>query len=312
MFDMRIYNGEFTVKRILEQCRTGPDHRDSFNSYAPSQRAGAGEVDIPKLMRIVDRIPVEEIRARRKQLNVFYEEVLVSADPERGVSFSACLMILAHYKIIVDSKSLRLEEFLRRRTRLQRVEEAVRRNTVIGFFDTLYWSRQFRRRIENRKSARLTAVPQFSIPEILVDDQPRNDELEGDSYSKGDDQFAQKQTPGTRPSIPSPTSSVRSGTRSPTRPSLQIDTSGVLEGPSSSEWSRIGASLSPRHTTEFDVEFRDRSQSLSAQSAQSSHSGSHSRDNSVIVQDMMQSLGDSAWGQSIRRSFTQRRPGSKE
>lgn len=31
----------------------------------------------------------------------------------------------------------RLEEFLRRRARLQRVDEAIRRRTVQGFFDTL-------------------------------------------------------------------------------------------------------------------------------------------------------------------------------
>lgn len=31
----------------------------------------------------------------------------------------------------------RLEEFLRRRARLQRVEEEVRRRVVVGFFDTM-------------------------------------------------------------------------------------------------------------------------------------------------------------------------------
>jgi hypothetical protein len=31
----------------------------------------------------------------------------------------------------------RLEEFLRRRARLQRVEEEVRRRIVLGFFDTM-------------------------------------------------------------------------------------------------------------------------------------------------------------------------------
>jgi voltage-dependent calcium channel len=306
---MRIYSGDFTVRRILEQCRGGPDRRDSLVPFNPGERADAGEVDIPTLARILDDIPVKEIRARRKQLNTFYEEVLVSADPERGVSFSACLMILAHYKIIVDSKSLRLEEFLRRRTRLQRVEEAVRRNTVIGFFDTLYWTRRFRRRIEDRKSARLTSVPQFSIPAIFVEDQAGNIEHEGDSNTDtGDDQSFQKPSPIIRPSVVSPTSSAMSFTSSPTRPSLHIDTSGVRDGPSS-EWSKIGASLSPRQTSDLDVEFRSRSESLGGQSSQS---GGHSREQSVIVQDMMQSLGDSAWGESIRRSFTQRRSGGHE
>lgn len=103
VFEMRIYDGEFTVGSILEQCRVRP--RDSILSY-PENPANK-EIDLRKLAQIVDRIPVEKIRARRRMLNNFYEEVLVSADPERGIAFSAVLMILAHYKVINDSKSLR-------------------------------------------------------------------------------------------------------------------------------------------------------------------------------------------------------------
>src|SRR5699024_9592374 len=115
--------GEFTIGSLLEQCRV--DQRASMPP--PPGRIVEG-VDLDKLSRIVERIPVEVIRERRERLNAFYEEVLVSADVVRGISFHSCLMILAHYNVINDSKSLRLEEFLRRRARLQRVDEAVRRN----------------------------------------------------------------------------------------------------------------------------------------------------------------------------------------
>lgn len=288
--------------RILEKCRKGPDPRDSLVSFNPGGKSGGNEVDLAKLAQIIDQIPVEEIRARRKRLNTFYEEALVSADPERGISFSSCLMILAHYKVIVDSKSLRLEEFLRRRARLKRVDEAVRRNTVIGFFDTLYWSRRFRKRIEDRKSARLTGVPQFSIPEIFVEDQERNDETKADDF-KGE-LSPRKGSIVTRSSATSQRSAISSPNSS--RPSLQIDTSNLTEE-LPGEWARIGAALSPReHSRGLSVEFPSRSQPSSGQSSQSGQS----REDSVIVQDMMQSLGDSAWGQSIRRSFTQRRSGS--
>lgn len=40
-------------------------------------------------------------------MNIFYEEVLVSSDPDRGVQFTSLLMILAHHKVINDNKSLR-------------------------------------------------------------------------------------------------------------------------------------------------------------------------------------------------------------
>lgn len=64
-------------------------------------------IDLDQLERILNRIPVNTVRARRQKLNVFYEEVLVSADPDFGISFTSCLMILAHYNVISDSKSLR-------------------------------------------------------------------------------------------------------------------------------------------------------------------------------------------------------------
>ena len=116
------------VPRILDECRV--DKRDSLLAH---RRVFEG-VDLDKLARIIRKIPVNTVRERRQRLNQLYEEVLVSADPVHGISFDSLLMILAHYNVISDSKSLRLEEFLRRRAKLQRVEEAVRRNTVIDFF----------------------------------------------------------------------------------------------------------------------------------------------------------------------------------
>ncbi|KKY27120.1 putative calcium channel subunit cch1 [Phaeomoniella chlamydospora] len=163
IFQMRIYDGDFTVHRILEDCKASD--RDALSA----SRAFDG-VDLDKLRERINSIPVSEIRSRRERMNIFYEEMLVSADPDRGILFTTCLMILSHYNLISDSKSLRLEEFLRRRARLQRVEEAVRRNIVVGFFDTMYWSRQFRRRIEARRDSRMGSVPSFSVPEIYVDD----------------------------------------------------------------------------------------------------------------------------------------------
>lgn len=98
---MRVYDGEFTVGRILERCRTVPS--GAFTRSGPVEG-----VDLDELRRIINRIPVNTIRARRAKLNVFYEEVLVSADPDFGISFTSCLMILAHHNVISDSKSLRL------------------------------------------------------------------------------------------------------------------------------------------------------------------------------------------------------------
>lgn len=135
VFEMRIYTHENSVRQILEDIRdTQPMSRHASISTSVALNSN---VDIKSLNRRLNEIDVLTVRERRRRYNLFYEEVMVAADPDKGISFTTVLMILAHYNIINDSKSLRLEEFLRRRARLQRVEEEVRRRVVVGFFDTL-------------------------------------------------------------------------------------------------------------------------------------------------------------------------------
>ncbi|KAL4886544.1 Ion transport protein-domain-containing protein [Aspergillus karnatakaensis] len=300
-FEVRIYQGEFMVPRILEECRV--DKRDSLLEH---KRVFEG-VDLDKLAKAIRKIPVNAIRERRKRLNEFYEEILVSADPVHGISFHSCLMILAHYNVISDSKSLRLEEFLRRRAKLQRVEEAVRRNTVIGFFKTLTAAREFRKRIEHKKSARMTFVPQFNVPEIFVDDESQDNQQ---SHGGPGPHVPGLDTNISRagPSMLSPTSPGRGEAGPSQLPRIDTSVGGRLnsEASSPSEWSAISIGLSPGG--------RERAHTMSSYDAGPEHPGdasaasAHSRHNSAMsVQNVMQSLGDSAWGESIRRSFTQRR-----
>lgn len=67
----------------------------------------SSSVDIAKLNKRLSQIDTTKVRERRRRFNIFFEEVLVSADPDRGISFTSVLMILSHYNIISDSKSLR-------------------------------------------------------------------------------------------------------------------------------------------------------------------------------------------------------------
>lgn len=100
VFEMRIYDGEHSVHRILEDCTVMRRNSEMSSGVVDG-------VDLGKLARRLDTIPVQEIRRRRARMNIFYEEVLVSADLDRGISFTSCLMILAHYNVISDNKSLR-------------------------------------------------------------------------------------------------------------------------------------------------------------------------------------------------------------
>ncbi|KAK7989247.1 Transferase [Apiospora arundinis] len=171
IFTMRIYDQEDSVRSILEDVRNEASQARHTSIASGAASTSTWGVDIGKLNDRLNKIDVQEVRNRRRRFNVFFEEVMVSADPDRGISFTTVLMILAHYNIISDSKSLRLEEFLRRRARLQRVEEEVRRRVVLGFFDTLYWARKFKRHIAKKKMGRMTAIPQLDVPDIFVEDE---------------------------------------------------------------------------------------------------------------------------------------------
>ncbi|KAI1767672.1 Ion transport protein-domain-containing protein [Hypoxylon sp. FL1150] len=290
IFEMRIYDSEDSIHQILEDVRND-DAPMRHSSLATSSNLGG--LNIQKLNERLASIDVRKVQERRRRFNIFYEEVMVSADPVQGISFTTVLMIMAHYKIISDSKSLRLEEFLRRRARLQRVEEEVRRRVVVGFFDTVYWSRKFKRHMEKKRSARMTAIPQLDVPDIFVDDED-------------DRQRAAQQ---------------------------RTTMAATSTGTASSDFLDVSDAARPQHRTwasSTDISAYDSSQahplslpraspSLSAHRSQTSafsfelqepgtNSGENSRrGSSVSPAQVRELLDDSVWVESIRRSATIRR-----
>ena len=337
VFEMRIYDGDYTVKEIMDKCQ-----RDGTEPTWSLPLDGAGtkkkrDIDINKLNRVLSEIPVDEIRRRRERMNTFYEEVLVSADPDRGIAFGALLMILAHYKVINDSKSLKLEEFLRRRARLQRVEEAVNRNIVVGFFDTLYWSRRFRRAVNSKKSARMTAIPSFGVPEIFVQDEEGDDVTKASKFNVPSVSITpvDYDPANTAENLGIGRAPVASGsdmaTHTPTLHELdgtgiRNRSSSIQQTPTASPRGSVHGSphLSANHrpttssgSIQPDWHFAAALESAAAGvsppvsprlTATSVSDGNRSRANSAVSQnEMMDMFGSSAWGESMRRSATQRR-----
>jgi voltage-dependent calcium channel len=292
---MRIYEGDFTVRNIMEDCSAQPGET---GAEQVQHRRVVDGIDLDKLAERLRHIPVEEIRQRKQRMEVFYQEMMLSADPERGISFSSCLMILAHYNVIEDSRSLRLEEFLRRRARLQRVHESIRRNVVIGFFDTMYWSRRFRQAVESRRNSRLGGPPQMLVPEIFIED-------EDESSSSVEPHDFTESTPLKHPT-----------TRSSPSPTLpRIDTFVSTRSPPGAS-PRTSFDLSPTASPRLST--RPRLQSIdtsypgpgSGRSPPGTPTLGHSRHNSnvsgISAQGVMESFDSSAWGESIRRGLTQR------
>jgi hypothetical protein len=150
-----------------------------------------------------------------------------------------------------------------------------------------------------RRSARLASPPALAVPEIYVDDE--DDELSPGGHR---DPFASP----PQSTSPSPGHS-RSGTPSnagdglgdrtpqlsPNRAGFQASP-GHRHGHDATGWGSIGGNLvSPQN----------------AASNPPAGDGEHSRQgSSVSAQDVLEVLDNSAWGESIRRSFTLRRPSS--
>ncbi|KAH8727532.1 Ion transport protein-domain-containing protein [Phaeosphaeriaceae sp. PMI808] len=306
IFEMRIYDGDFTVGRILEQCGAAPQRASNLPiaGHEPTR-----VVDLDRLNRCLAALPVMQVRQRRQRLNRFYEEVLVSSDHDRGIQFTSLLMILAHYKVINDNKSLRLEEFLRRRARLQRVEEAVRRNVVVGFFDTLYWARRFRRAMNQKKEGRMATVPQFTVPEIFIDDEDITNAQRAPNHSPSGSSLFTPADMNTRGGLSYAMSPPRldtdaANTRSRANSIQQTPTGSPIRSsaganpfspPPDGDWQFASALSRPPSPLEGDL---DPGGPVDARSRANS---------AVSAADVLEVLDNSAWGESIRRSFTQRR-----
>jgi voltage-dependent calcium channel len=104
VFAMRIYDEEDSVRRILEDCQINAPGPRGNSVASASQVTG---IDLKALNERIAQIDAKKVRQRRHRFNIFYEEVMVSADPDRGISFTTILMILAHYNVISDNKSLK-------------------------------------------------------------------------------------------------------------------------------------------------------------------------------------------------------------
>jgi len=105
VFEMRIYPHEHSVRRILEDIQ--PEQNSGRVMSMSSTSAAVTGVNVRALNKRLTQIDAQAIQRSRARYNLFFEEVMVSADVDRGISFTTVLMILAHYNVISDNKSLK-------------------------------------------------------------------------------------------------------------------------------------------------------------------------------------------------------------
>jgi hypothetical protein len=100
---MRIYEGDFTVRHILNDCL---EFDQSNLEKIPGKPPSEPKVNLNKLNQRLNLIPVAEVRSRRRRMDLFYSEVTTASHPVRGVSFDTLLGILVQYNVLKDRAGL--------------------------------------------------------------------------------------------------------------------------------------------------------------------------------------------------------------
>lgn len=176
--------------------------------------------------------------------------------------------------------------------------------------------------MEHKKSGRMTAVPQFTVPEIFVDDEDITDAQRGQYSASGSPLFSPVDL---QPVDHSEWRASGSDVRSPSPPSgdmtLRNRANSIQTTPQQSPTraSPLSPTRASPHTSPFSPPAEGEWQFASALSrppspldADPGPASNRSRQNSAVsAADVLEVLDNSAWGESIRRSFTQRRSGGR-
>jgi voltage-dependent calcium channel len=64
------------------------------------------DIDLDLLDKALEGIDQTQTKKAKDLHNRLCHEALISAEPERGISFTDMLVLLAHYKLVDDDKAL--------------------------------------------------------------------------------------------------------------------------------------------------------------------------------------------------------------
>ncbi|KAG9307249.1 hypothetical protein G9A89_017077 [Geosiphon pyriformis] len=173
-FEVKIYEDVYSVQNIKKNslksdvsARTG-----LWGNTKERDNNGAENIDLQRLGKNIAEINMAKVHERRRIYNYLYQEALLSIerdskDNEKGISYNNMLIMLAHYKLVDDDKSLEINELLKRKEKLEKVTDNVNRDRVESLLRTIYWHRKFKAYKEQHKMER-SSVGTGGVPRITV------------------------------------------------------------------------------------------------------------------------------------------------
>ncbi|CAE6501684.1 unnamed protein product [Rhizoctonia solani] len=165
IFEVRLYPESLSPQALVKATKMN-------NALTYRSTITGEEIPVPLNMRrlnsMLNGVDYAEVRARRQVYNkLFYEARILEEAP--GISFTNMLLLLAHHKLIDDSKALRVEEAYRRKITTDHVNELVNLDRVRSLLKMVYHRRiylQAREKLETERRIR------SGVPAIIVEDLP--------------------------------------------------------------------------------------------------------------------------------------------
>ncbi|KAL1918646.1 uncharacterized protein VTP21DRAFT_2668 [Calcarisporiella thermophila] len=317
-FDVRIYGDEYSVKRLVRDCSTPRAAMESQHFVVDRRmRLEQPEIDWRRLSAKLNELDQRTLHERRHLFNYLYQEAVCSEEQGKGISFTNMLLMLAHYKLVDDGKSLLVDEILRRKQKLERVEDLVNLDRVRGLLRTLFTRRKFQKMLALRRQ-RLTAQParaghegyEGDVPRIVIGSQSQLAEpstsrprpsLQLSNYSGSDREYSPGPASPTSPSSPLYSPSFSPGA-SPYASSMEAHHIGSLFGGS--------PNLSYRSSAEYSsgsAEQNEAPSSWQPSAYAQLHDGTDRELDENTAEQVVGMLDNHYWNDMLREAASQRK-----
>lgn len=104
VFEVRPYSVEFSVPVLVRGAI--PDPVDNAAGKLLVALGVRRAVDVRRVESQINQIDYRQVKERHQRYARLFNEARISEEPGRGISFTAMLVMLAHYKLIDDEKAL--------------------------------------------------------------------------------------------------------------------------------------------------------------------------------------------------------------
>ncbi|KAF7724875.1 calcium channel protein [Apophysomyces ossiformis] len=156
MFNVRIYDRDFSYKSLASQCGLEVQIGDASDD---PYRIRIDMAALNDKLNMLDKVSVHK---RKRDLNMLYWEAAMTETP-KGVSFNQMLLMLARQKLIVPENALLLEELLANREKEEAIQTLINIDRIRGMMETIAMRKKFLQHIASKKNSHSRELPSIVV-----------------------------------------------------------------------------------------------------------------------------------------------------